>query len=129
MGAMRGVVANVKRGEAIAEQTSAGQQALRELLVANTSKFRIPWGLSIQTASTNAALDTLQNRLNKKVMNTLTEAYKSGVSADKLLNALPLAQRAKVRQAIESLTSPITAATGNALAPDQQQQNRLSPNQ
>ena len=127
MGAMRGVVANVKRGEAIAEQTSAGQQALRELLVANTSKFRIPWGLSIQTASTNAALDTLQNRLNKKVMNTLTEAYKSGVSADKLLNALPLAQRAKVRQAIESLTSPITAATGNALAPPPQNQNRLAP--
>lgn len=126
MGAMRGVAGNVRRGEAVAEQVSAGQQALRELLVANTTNFRLPWGLSVQTAGTNAALDRLQNRLNKKVMDTLTEAYKSGVSADKLLNALPLAQRANIRQAIESFTSPVTAAAGNALAPDQRSQNALA---
>ena len=127
MGAMRGVAGNIRRGEAVAEQVSTGQQALRELLVANTTNFRLPWGLSVQTAGTNAALDKLQNRLNKKVMDTLTEAYKSGVSADKLLNALPLAQRANVRQIVESLISPITAAAGNALTPNEQSQNRLAP--
>ena len=126
MATLKGVAGELKRDIRVGEQAVAGRDALRELLEANQSRFRLPsFALSRTVTATNTALDALERKLGKNVMNKLTEASKSGQDMARLLDTLPAVERNKVLRAFnnpqEWMVMPKAgrgAATVNMLAPE-----------
>jgi len=120
---------------AVKGQVSAGQPALKELLLQNMSKFQLPSYLSVITSTTNKALDILENKIGRKTMAALTEGLKTPETASKLLESLPAAERNRVLQLLsnptqwseggKAVTRGTTAIGVNALAPENQ--NALAP--
>lgn len=112
----------------VSGQVAAGQDALKEVLLDNLSKFRIPSYITAVAATTNKALSILENKIGKATMNALTEASKTPGGAVKLLETLPANERNRV---IQLLSNPqqwkpgVTTAATNALAPQQENQNAL----
>ena len=123
----------VIRNASIKSQVENGQTALKELLLQNMSKFRLPSYLSAVAATTNKGLNILENKIGQKTMATLTEALKTPESAAKLLESLPAAERNRVLQLMADPSkwgAPTRAAvTGtttmgvNMLAPDRNVEN------
>lgn len=97
---------------AVKEQASAGQDALKELLLQQISKFRIPSYLSAVAATTNKALQILENKIGTKTMGTLTEALKTPEGAAKLLETLPASERNRV---IKLISDPEILTQGSRL--------------
>lgn len=126
MATLKGVAGELKRDIRVGEQAAAGRDALRELLEANQSRFRLPsFALSRTVTATNTALDALERKLGKNVMNKLTEASKSGQDMARLLDTLPAVERNKVLRAFnnpqEWMVMPKAgrgAAAVNMLAPE-----------
>ena len=124
----KGVASEVKRDVNIATQVKEGQQALRELLEANKSRFRFPnFAFNRTTTAANETLDTLSEKLGKNVMDKLTRASQSGQDMARLLDTLPAVERNKVLRLLnnpqEWMVIPREgrgAATVNMLAPDNQ---------
>jgi len=112
-------------------QVSAGQDALKQLLLDNTSKLRIPSYLSAVATTTNKALSILENKIGSKTMGVLTEAFKTPGGAANLLERLPVEERNRVvklisdpsslkskaaQRAAEFMRSAATTTAVNALA-------------
>jgi hypothetical protein len=120
--------AKVIRDTKMAGQVTAGQDALKELLLQQISKLRVPSYLSAVAATTNKALSILENRIGTKTMDALTKASQTPEGAVKLLETLPATERNRV---INLLSNPqqwkpgAAAATVNALAPSSENQNAL----
>jgi hypothetical protein len=108
--------------------TPGGQDALKQLLLDNMSKLRVPSYLNAVAATTNKALQILETKIGKKTMETLTKSLQTPEGAADLLATLPGEERVKV---LKLLSDPSqwksgtkAAATGtttmgvNALAPD-----------
>lgn len=122
---------------AVKGQVSAGQDALKQLLLDNTSKFRLPSYLSAVASTTNKALNILENKIGAKTMATLTEALKTPEGAANLLERLPAQERSRVLRLIsdpsqwsegaKATVRGTTAAGVNMLAPSQENQNALAP--
>jgi hypothetical protein len=117
----------------IKEQASAGQEALKQLLLDNMSKLRVPSYLSAVAATTNKALQILENKIGAKTMGTLTEALKTPEGAAKLLETLPATERNRViklisdpsmlgatsaKKAAEAIRTGTVTTGVNALAPE-----------
>ena len=121
--------AKVIRDTKVAEQSAAGQTALKEVLLDQISKFRIPSYLSAVAATTNKALSILENKIGKNTMAALTEAMKTPGGAVKMLETLPATERNRV---INLLSNPqqwkpgAAAAVTNALMPESENQNALA---
>ena len=86
-------------------QVSAGQDALKQLLLDNTSKLRIPSYLSAVATTTNKALNILENKIGTKTMGVLTEALKTPGGAANLLERLPMEERNRVLKLISDPSS------------------------
>lgn len=86
-------------------QVSAGQDALKQLLLDNTSKLRIPSYLSAVATTTNKALNILENKIGTKTMGVLTEALKTPSGAANLLERLPIEERNRVVKLISDPSS------------------------
>jgi hypothetical protein len=125
MGVLRGVAGRVERNEAVKEQVSAGQDALRQLLQSNVSGIRLPSFLDVKATTANAALDVLEKKIGDKTMKILTEGLKSGKSAEALLRTLPGSERVRVLQVLSSSPFGVSTGTVNMLAPANQ--NQLAP--
>lgn len=120
--------AKVVRDAAVKNQASAGQDALKELLLQQISKIRIPSYLSAVASTTNKALQILENKIGTKTMDVLTKASQTPEGAAALLDTLPASERVRV---LNLLSNPqgwkpgTAAATGvavkNALAPEESQ--------
>lgn len=124
MASLRQVAGTVKRDTRVAEQAAAGRDALREIMQANTSRFRFPGLLSAKVTTANAALDRIQERVGKKTMVVLTEAMKSGKSAAELLDTLPASERSKI---LNILRNPqVYLNPGTSAAVGTQTINKLS---
>lgn len=118
------------------EQATAGQQALKELLLQNMSKFRLPSYLSAVAATTNKALNILENKIGQKTMATLTEALQTPEGAASLLERLPAEERNRVLQLIadpakwrtpaRAATTGSIAAGVNMLAPERNVENEFA---
>ncbi len=130
----------VIRDAKITTQVSGGQDALKQLLLENTSKLRLPSYLSAVAASTNKALSILENKIGNKTMQYLTEASKSPENAKHLLDTLPASERIRVlnlltdpkqwsvaAQAAKSISTGALISGANALAPEQYNSNALAP--
>lgn len=119
----------------IKSQVAGGQEALKELLLQNMSKFHLPSYLSAIASTTNKALTILENKIGHKTMVTMTEASKTPEGALRLLERLPAAERNRVLKIIsdpKSWGAPIRAATtgavavgANAMTPYQQPENEF----
>jgi len=120
--------AKVIRDTKVASQTAAGQDALKELLLQQISKLRVPSYLSAVAATTNKALSILENRIGTRTMDALTKASQTPGGAVKLLETLPATERNRV---INILSNPqqwkpgASAAVTNALMPESENQNAL----
>jgi hypothetical protein len=115
------------RDAKMAKQATAGQDALKELLLQQISKFRIPSYLSAVASTTNKALQILEDRIGTKTMDVLTKASQTPQGAAELLNTLSGAERVRV---LNLLSNPQNwkpgAATAaiNALAPAEEKPNQ-----
>jgi hypothetical protein len=126
----------VIRNANIKSQVEGGQTALKELLLQNMSKFRLPSYLSAVAATTNKALNILESKIGVKTMNTLTEALKTPEGAAQLLESLPAAERNRVLQLIadpakwgaptRAAVTGTTAAGVNMLAPERFVENEFA---
>jgi hypothetical protein len=126
---------------AVKEQVSAGQDALKQLLLDNMSKLRVPSYLSAVAATTNKALQILENKIGAKTMSTLTEGLKTPEGAAKLLETLPAAERNRViklisdpsmlgqtsaKKAAEAIRTGTVTTGVNMLAPERNNENALN---
>ena len=135
LGTLQSEATKVIRNANIKSQVEGGQTALKELLLQNMSKFRLPSYLSAVAATTNKALNILENKIGQKTMATLTEALQTPEGAANLLERLPAEERTKVLQLIADpakwRTSARTATTGgiaagvNMLAPERNVENEF----
>lgn len=135
LGTLQSEATKVIRNANIKSQVEGGQTALKELLLQNMSKFRLPSYLSAVAATTNKALNILENKIGAKTMATLTEALKTPEGAANLLESLPAAERNKVLQLIgdpSKWSAPAraavtggTAAGVNMLAPERNVENEF----
>lgn len=112
MDRLKRVSGEIKRGENIKEQVTAGNQAFSDLANENKSKFRLPSFLSAKVTISNKILDALEGKLNKNVMNELVKASKSGKNLEQLLDSLPLVQRNEI---LNRLNDPATFAPARKL--------------
>jgi hypothetical protein len=119
---------------AIKGQASAGQDALKELLLDNLSKVRLPSYITAVAATTNKALSILENKIGKKTMDILTEGLKTPEGAAKLLETLPGSERVRVLKLLSDPKSWAQKSAGatavgvtNALAPEPEP-NRIQLN-
>jgi hypothetical protein len=121
---LKSVAGEVKRDIRVGEQAAAGRDALRELIDANATKFRLPAFFSRAATLTNATLDALEKKLGKNVMNKLTDASKSGQDMAKLLDTLPAVERNAVLRALNNpqewavIPKEGRGAVVNVLAPE-----------
>lgn len=126
----------VIRDAKVKSQVEGGQDALKQVLLENMSKFRLPSYLSALTSTTNKALDILENKIGKKTMQYLTEASKSPENAQHLLETLPASERIRVLKLLNNpqtwsreskiLSTGGAAAAVNSLAPDRYNSNALA---
>jgi len=126
----------VVRDATIKSQVSGGQEALKQLLLENMSKLRVPSYLSAVAATTNKALNILENKIGAKTMQLLTEASKTPEGAAALLETLPATERSRVLGLIadpskwsSGAKAAVTGTTSmgvNALAPDRYNTNALA---
>jgi hypothetical protein len=125
---------------AVKEQVNAGQDALKQLLLDNMSKLRVPSYLSAVAATTNKALQILENKIGAKTMSALTEGLKTPENAVKLLETLPATERIRViklisdpsvlmpgaKKAVEAIRTGTVTSAVNALAPERYNDNALN---
>ncbi len=116
----------------IKTQVAGGQDALKELMLQNLSKFRLPSYITAVAATTNKAMQILENKIGAKTLGTLTEAFKTpGKTAD-LLASLPGAERNRIAKLLsdpkswaQQAAAPAAIGTKNALAPENQNALRI----
>lgn len=119
--------AKVLRDAKVTSQVAGGQDALKQLLLENMSKMRLPSYITAVAATTNKALSILENKIGAKTLSTLTEAMKTPEGAAALLETLPASERVRVLKLISNpktwAQAPVGAATAgatNALATENQ---------
>lgn len=132
MGVVRGVEAELKRNAEVVRQTQAGADAMKIILDANQSKFRLPSFLDVKVTLTNQMLNILRDKMNASVLKELEKGFASAQDFETLMKKVPAAQRLEVLKALgqaQSQLSPtklnIITQTQNALAPTQESQNKL----
>jgi hypothetical protein len=112
-------------------QASAGQDALRDLMMSHLNKFRLPSYLSATFSTANKGIQILESALGQKTMKTLTEGFKSGKNTEELLATLPAEERTQVVKFFKrTFTLPDIKASSAAVAkgvPIEMNQNRLTP--
>jgi hypothetical protein len=136
---LRDVAAGVKRELDIADQASAGLQALKETILESGSSFRMPAFLSAKAAITNKVLEGVEGYLSQGAVKKIAEAMKSGKSANELLRSLPTADRdvllielqdsKAVQDAFRRVAPKITAATAVQAKVEEGKRNALSKQQ
>jgi hypothetical protein len=129
--------AKVLRDAKVVSQVAGGQDALKQLLLENMSKMRLPSYITAVAATTNKALSILENKIGAKTLGTLTEAMKTPEGAAALLDTLPASERIRVLKLISDPKSWARVPTGaaaigatNALAPPNEnriQLNNMAP--
>jgi hypothetical protein len=119
------------------EQADLGQVMLKELLLDNMPKWRLPSYLSALVSSTNKAIGILEDKIGKKTMQSLTEGLKTPEGAIGMLEKLPAVEKNRVLRLLNNpaeWTQPAktavtlgTVGTINALAPESESTNALAP--
>jgi len=133
MGVVKGVESELKRNAEVVRQTQAGADAMKIILEANQSKFRLPSFLDVKVTVTNQMLDILKDKMSANVLKELEKGFQSAENFQALLKKVPASQRIDVLRALgQANLSPtklnIITQTQNALAPDNQNALRVEMN-
>jgi len=131
MGVVKGIESELKRNAEVVRQTQAGADAMKIILEANQSKFRLPSFLDVKVTVTNQMLDILKDKMSANVLKELEKGFASAQDFETLLKKVPASQRIDVLRALgQANLSPtklnVITQTQNALAPNQQNQNALA---
>jgi hypothetical protein len=132
MGVVKGIESELKRNAEVVRQTQAGADAMKIILEANQSKFRLPSFLDVKVTVTNQMLDLLKDKMSANVLKELEKGFQSAQDFQELLKKVPASQRIDVLRALgQANLSPtklnVITQTQNALAPAQPSQNALAP--
>jgi hypothetical protein len=132
MGVVKGIESELKRNAEVVRQTQAGADAMKIIMEANQSKFRLPSFLDVKVTVTNEVLDILKDKMSANVLKELEKGFASAEDFQTLLKKVPASQRLDVLRALgQANLSPtklnVITQTQNALAPAQQNQNALAP--
>ena len=130
MGVVKGVESELKRNAEVVRQTQAGADAMKIILEANQSKFRLPSFLDVKVTVTNQMLDILKDKMSANVLKELEKGFASAKDFETLMKKVPASQRLDVLRALgQANLSPtklnVITQTQNALAPTQENQNAL----
>lgn len=132
------VVGEVKlelmRDARVAEQAKVGAEAMKKILDANRSKFRLPDFMSVKVTLANQFLKLMEGKLDASTMAALEKGFESGTSFVDLMKKVPASQRIEVLRGLgqaQGQLSPakinILAQSQNALAPEARKENALAP--
>jgi hypothetical protein len=135
MGVVKGIESELKRNAEVVRQTQAGADAMKIILEANQSKFRLPSFLDAKVTVTNQMLDILKDKMSANVLKELEKGFESAKDFETLLKKVPASQRIEVLKALgQANLSPtklnVIAQTQNALAPPNEnriQLNNMAP--
>jgi hypothetical protein len=105
MSAVDDAVSQMTRDIRISDQAATGRDALRDVLSDNMKMLRLPSLINFKVAATNAMLDTIERKVGRKVMDTLTESLQTAKTAEELLSKLPAHERLKVLNVIYDTAS------------------------
>jgi len=130
MGVVKGIESELKRNAEVVRQTQAGADAMKIILEANQSKFRLPSFLDVKVTVTNQMLDILKDKMSANVLKELEKGFASAKDFETLLKKVPASQRIDVLRALgQANLSPtklnVLTQTQNALAPAQENQNAM----
>lgn len=125
-------VSQMTRDIRISDQAATGRDALRDVLADNMKMLRLPSLINFKVAATNAMLDTIERKVGRKVMDTLTESLQTAKTAEELLSKLPANERIKVLNVIYDTAANSKPAqrairTGVKEAVTQEEPNKLAP--
>jgi len=131
MGVVKGIESELKRNAEVVRQTQAGADAMKIIMEANRSKFRLPSFLDVKVTVTNEVLDILKDKMSANVLKELEKGFASAKDFQTLLKKVPASQRLDVLRALgQANLSPtklnVITQTQNALAPTQENQNNLN---
>lgn len=133
MNVVKGVESELKRNAEVVSQTQKGADAMKIIMDANQSKFRLPSFLDVKVTLTNQVLDILKGKMSADGLKELEKGFASADNFKDLLGKVPASQRIDVLRALgqaQSQLSPtklnIITQTQNALAPTQENQNALT---
>lgn len=125
MGVVKGIESELKRNAEVVRQTQAGADAMKIIMEANQSKFRLPSFLDVKVTVTNEVLDILKDKMSANVLKELEKGFASAKDFQTLLKKVPASQRLDVLRAFgQANLSPtklnVITQTQNALAPENQ---------
>jgi hypothetical protein len=131
MGVVKGIESELKRNAEVVRQTQAGADAMKIILEANQSKFRLPSFLDAKVTVTNQMLDILKDKMSANVLKELEKGFASAKDFETLLKKVPASQRIEVLKALgQANLSPtklnVITQTQNALAPENENRIRLN---
>jgi hypothetical protein len=136
MGVANKIAGEMTRDTQMAKQAAAGQNALTEILSRNSQSAKkfIPNFIDAKAAIARETTSLLEGKVNEKTIGLLTDAFENGKNLATLLNKIPFKERNEVLRAIGDAQSRLSPAkltalglSGNALAPQTQNQNSLAP--
>lgn len=136
MQTLRKTAGTIEAGGKAAAEARQGQQALRDLLEANVSKFRLPWTFGYKAVALNEAIATAEKKLGHQTMLEIAKASRNAQDFEALLRNLPPATRQKVTKwasdpsqwGLSGASLSTSAALGmkNALSDSNRNQNTLA---
>jgi hypothetical protein len=100
--ALRRVAGVLERSATIKNQQEAGREKLREIMIENAFRFRIPPWIKAEVAVSNRALDEVERKIGRRAMDLLTNASMSADGAEKLLSQLPPQERLYVLRVLSN---------------------------
>lgn len=105
------VAADLARTRKMQAGAIRGESGMQIVMGAHKAKFRLPNWINAKIAVTNRALEELETRVNKKTMDALLGAMKTGKGANELLSRTPINERLVVLRALaETQSDPRTRA-------------------
>lgn len=127
------VESGLLRDANVAAQTKAGAEAMKIIMDANKSSFRLPDFMSVKVTLANQMLGILEGRISKNVLTELEKGFQSNTSFVDLMKKVPASERIEVLRALgqaKNQLSPtklnIYAQVQNSLAPQSENQNALA---
>jgi hypothetical protein len=128
------IAGELERDAQLNRLASQGGEELSNIIQDAASKFNFPPSLSTKIAIARQGLREFEGKVNKATLAALAEGMKSGASANAMLDTLPAKERVKVLRIMSnsSIWNPAVGVAArqsmvNALAPNEQPQNRLAP--
>lgn len=90
---LRTIAGELQRDAQLKARASAATQSLSNIVGKDAFGFRLPGFLNRFTTVTNATLDAIEANMNQKTLALVTDAMKSGKSANDLMKMLPAHER------------------------------------